>query len=138
MKSALIPALLATAALVAACKPAANAPAASAEAKPVATVNGKAISRNLYETYAKGVSGKESSALTEEQRSQILDNLVRAELIASQAEKDGIAAKPETAAMLELSRLNILQQDMMQKYLADQTDRAGLAAEVETYWKNVK
>ena len=133
MKSALIPALLATAALVAACKPAANAPAASAEAKPVATVNGKAISRNLYETYAKGVSGKESSALTEEQRSQILDNLVRAELIASQAEKDGIAAKPETAAMLELSRLNILQQDMMQKYLADKTPtEQELRAEYET------
>ena len=124
MKSVLIPAVLATALLVAACKPGANAPAsgaASAEAKPVATVNGKAISRNLFETYAKGVSGKEPADLTEEQRGQILDNLVRAELIAAQAEKDGLAAKPETAAMLELSRLNLLQQEMMQKVLADKT-----------------
>ena len=124
MKSVLIPAVLATALLVAACKPGANAPAsgaASAEAKPVATVNGKAISRNLFETYAKGVSGKEPADLTEEQRGQSLDNLVRAELIAAQAEKDGLAAKPETAAMLELSRLNLLQQEMMQKVLADKT-----------------
>ena len=133
MKLVLIPAVFATALLAAACKPAANAPAAGAETKPVATVNGKAISRNLFETYAKGVSGKESSALTEEQRGQILDNLVRAELIASQAEKDGIAAKPETAAMLELSRLNILQQDMMQKVIGGKTPTdQELRAEYET------
>lgn len=136
MKSALIPAVLATALLAAACQPGANAPAdgtATADSKPVATVNGKAISRSLFDTYAKGVSGKEPAELTGEQRSQILDNLVRAELIASQAEKDGTAAKPETVAMLELARLNILQQDMMQKYLADKapTDQE-LRAEYET------
>ena len=120
MKSVRFLAVLAAALLVAACKPGANAPAGSgtpsADAKPVATVDGTAISRSLYDTYAKGVSGKDA-----------------AELIAKQAEKDGLAAKPETAAMLELSRLNILQQEMMQKYLADKTPTdQELRAEYET------
>ncbi|MBV6423424.1 MAG: putative parvulin-type peptidyl-prolyl cis-trans isomerase [Steroidobacteraceae bacterium] len=137
MKSVRISAVLAAALLLVACKPGANAPAAgaatSADAKPVATVDGKAIAKSLFDTYAKGVSGKESAELTEEQRGQILDNLIRAELIASQAEKDGLAAKPETASMLELSRLNILQQEMMQKYLADKTPtEQELRAEYET------
>lgn len=137
MKSVRFLAVLAAALLVAACKPGANAPAGSgtpsADAKPVATVDGTAISRSLYDTYAKGVSGKDAGELTEEQRGQILDNLIRAELIAKQAEKDGLAAKPETAAMLELSRLNILQQEMMQKYLADKTPTdQELRAEYET------
>lgn len=123
MKSVRTTAVLAAALLLGACKPGTNAPAAGAgaDAKPVATVNGTAISRSLYDTYVKGVSGKDASELTEEQRDQVLDNLIRAELVAAQAEKDGLAAKPETAAMLELSRLNILQQEMMQKYLADKT-----------------
>lgn len=135
MKSVRILAVVAAALLAAACKPGANAPAtgAAADSKPVATVNGKAIARDLFNTYAKGVSGKETAELTEEQRGQILDNLIRAELIATQAEKDGVAAKPETAAMLKLSRLNILQQEMMQKFLADKapTDQE-LRAEYET------
>lgn len=137
MKSVRILAVFATALLAAACKPGANAPAAgataSAESKPVATINGKPIARDLFNTYAKGVSGKEASELNDEQRGQVLDNLIRAELLASQAEKDGVAAKPETAAMLELSRLNILQQEMMQKYLADKTPtEQELRAEYET------
>lgn len=135
MKSVRILAVVAAALLAAACKPGANAPAAgaAADSKPVATVNGKAIARDLFNTYAKGVSGKETAELTEEQRGQILDNLIRAELLATQAEKDGVAAKPETAAMLELSRLNILQQEMMQKFLADKTPTdQELRAEYET------
>src|SRR5690606_28914401 len=132
-----ISAVLAAALLLVACKPGANAPAAgaatSADAKPVATVDGKAIAKSLFDTYAKGVSGKESAELTEEQRGQILDNLIRAELIASEAAKDGLAAQPATASMLELSHINILHQAMMQKYLADKTpSEQELRAEYDT------
>lgn len=133
MKSARLPAVILLAALAAACKPGADAPATSADNPAVATIDGKAIPRALFDTYVQGVSGKESSALTDEQRQQVLDNLIRAEVIASQAEKDGLAKDPKASAMLELSRLNILQQEMSEKYLADKTPTDDeLRAEYET------
>jgi peptidyl-prolyl cis-trans isomerase C len=133
MKSARLLAAVSLAALVAACQPGTEAPATTADNPTVATVNGKAISRQLFDTYAQAVSGKAASELTDEQRQQALDNLIRAELIGAQAEKDGLTKTPDTAAMLELSRLNILQQEMSEKFLADKkaTDQE-LRAEYET------
>jgi peptidyl-prolyl cis-trans isomerase C len=121
-----------------ACKPSdggaskTTAPAAQAPA-PVATVNGTPISREAFDFYVKTVSGKEASALTAEQREQALDNLVRGELIAQQAAKDGIDRQPETASALALSRLEILQQAARQKYLEGKTPtEQELRAEYET------
>jgi len=121
MKSARLIAAIAIVAMATACKPAAEAPQTTADNPAVAVVNGKAISRQLFDTYVQGVSGKEASALTDEQRQQVLDNLIRAELVAAQAEKDGLAKDPKTSAMLELARLNILQQEMSQKLEGDKT-----------------
>jgi peptidyl-prolyl cis-trans isomerase C len=108
---------------LAACKPAATdkpaTPAASTK-PPLVTVNGKPISNELYEDYVKAVTqGKSSSDLTADQREEIRDNLVRIELIAQQAEKDGLDQDPEIATRLELNRLNILQQASAKNYLKD-------------------
>ena len=65
--------------------------APAATSPPVATVDGQPIDRDLFEFYVKGVAGKPSSELIAEQRDQALDNLVRARVIAEQAEKDGTA-----------------------------------------------
>src|SRR6185436_2450927 len=87
----------------------------------------------LYEDYVKAVAGKPSSELTPEDRDQIKENLVRVELIAQQAEKDGLTKDPEVANRLELSRLNLLQQAAAQKYLKDRTPtEAELRAEFES------
>jgi peptidyl-prolyl cis-trans isomerase C len=83
----------------------------------VATVDGHSISRNTFEQYALGVSGKPAADLKDEERSELLEALVRAEIIASQAERDGIAALDETRAALDLSRLQILQRASQQAYL---------------------
>ena len=85
----------------------------------VAVVNGVAISHNTFDYYVKGVSGKATSEATAEQKAQLLDNLIRGELVAADAEKTGIAKQPETQAILELSRLNVLQQASSQAYLKD-------------------
>lgn len=85
----------------------------------VATVDGRAISRNTFEQYAKGVAGKPAADLTEDERKQLLDTLIQAEVIASQAEKDGIAALDETRAAMDLSRLQILQRASQEAYLRD-------------------
>ncbi|HNR22797.1 MAG TPA: peptidylprolyl isomerase [Steroidobacteraceae bacterium] len=133
MKSARLLAVVMLAALAAACKPGTEGPAATADNGAVATVNGTAITRQLFDTYAQAVTGKPSSELTDEQRTQVLDNLIRAELIGTQAEKDGVTKTPETAAMLQLARLNVLQQEMSEKFLADKapTDQE-MRAEYET------
>ncbi len=92
--------------------PADNSPA-------VATVNGTNISQNFFEQYIKAITGKASSELTPEQRSQALDNLIRAEVVGQHAVKDGMDKVPETAALLELTRLNVLQQAVAENYLKD-------------------
>ena len=105
--------------LLAACaqKPSASGPAAKVD--NVAVVNGRPISRNTYEFYVKGVVRKPAEDLTAEQRAELLDNLIRGEVIASAAEKSGIAAMDETRAVMDLSRLQILQQASTQAYLKD-------------------
>ncbi|HTU66783.1 MAG TPA: peptidylprolyl isomerase [Steroidobacteraceae bacterium] len=124
MKVTRILALAAVVALAACSKNATDKPAdaAATPAKPpLVTVNGKAISQELYEDYVKAVAGKPSSELSPEDREQIKENLVRIELIAQQAEKDGLTKDPEVATRLELSRLNLLQQASAQKYLKERT-----------------
>jgi len=101
-------------------KPAAAAPAAPAK-PPLITVNGKPISNELFEDYVQAIARKPSSELSQADRDQIKENLVRITLIADQAEKDGIPKDPEVATRLELSRLNLLQQASAQKYLKERT-----------------
>ena len=106
-------------AMLAACsqKPATTA----AKADDVATVDGKTISRDTYNQFVKGVAGKPAEDLTAEQRNQLLDNLVRAEVVAADAERTGIAAKDEIRFALEMARLQILQRASSQTYLKDRT-----------------
>ena len=98
-------------------KPSSTEPAVKVD--NVAVVNGKPISRNTYNFYVKGVAGKPAEDLSPEQRAELLDNLIRGEVIASTAEKTGIATQDETRAVMDLSRLQILQQATSQSYLKD-------------------
>src|ERR1700691_1023903 len=87
--------------------------------KPVATVNGTPISRAMFEYYAKNTAGKPAAELTAEQRAQLLDNLIRGEIIAEEAIKEGLTKPTDTASLLALSRLEILQQAGATHYLED-------------------
>jgi peptidyl-prolyl cis-trans isomerase C len=113
---------LAALVILTACNKAAP-PADTAAAKPgdkaVATVNGTPISRDMFEFYAKSTSGKPANELTAEQRSQLLDNLVRGEVIAQESLKEGLEKTGDTASLLALSRLQILQQAGATHYLDD-------------------
>jgi peptidyl-prolyl cis-trans isomerase C len=101
--------------------PAAGAPAASTDnSAPVAIVNGTPISREFFDFYAIGLAGKNTVAeLTPEQKQQALDNLIRAQVIAQEANKEGLDKDPGIAALLELARLNVLQQAVSDHYLKD-------------------
>jgi peptidyl-prolyl cis-trans isomerase C len=93
--------------------------AATSTDKPVATVNGTNISRDTYEYYVRNTAGKAASELTAEQRNQLLDNLVRGEIVAQQAQKDGLDKRGDTRSLLTLSRLQILEQAGAEHYLQD-------------------
>jgi peptidyl-prolyl cis-trans isomerase C len=111
----------------------ASATAAPAAVAPVATVNGTAISRDMYEFYVKNATGKPPAELSAEQRDQALDALVRAEIVAQQAVKEGIDKDAETAHVLALSRIELLQRAKQQRFLKDKVPtEQELRAEYET------
>jgi len=105
---------------LAACQPKTGGTVANDNSPAVATVNGTPISRNFYDFYIKGVTGGKSPAdLTPDQRALALDNLIRAQVVAEQAVKEGVNKSGDTAYMLELARLNVLQQAVEERYLKD-------------------
>jgi peptidyl-prolyl cis-trans isomerase C len=116
---------------LAACQP--KTSAVNDNSPPVATVNGAPISRNFYDFYIKGITGGKAPAdLTAEQRGLALDNLIRAQLVAEQAVKEGVDKSGEAAYMLQLARLNVLEQAMQERYLKDrQPSEQELRAEYE-------
>jgi peptidyl-prolyl cis-trans isomerase C len=106
-----------------------SAPAAAA----VAIVNGATISRTEFDIYVKGLLQGKQQELTPEQRNQVLDEMISMQLMAAQAEKDGLDKDLETAAQLEVLRIRVLADAASQKILKgqDPTD-AQLHAEYET------
>lgn len=85
-------------------------PVAASADKAVATVDGKPISANTFDYYVEGVSRQKSAEVPADRKAELLDSLVRGQLVANEAEKNGLTAQPETRALLELSRLELLQQ----------------------------
>ncbi len=125
---------------LAACQPKGAATGgATADTSPtLASVNGVAITQNFFNFYIKAVTGKEASTLTPDQRTTALDNLVRAQLVAQQAQKDGVDKIEDTQDMLELTRLNVLQQTVEERYLKDRkATEQELRAEYETQVGNL-
>jgi peptidyl-prolyl cis-trans isomerase C len=110
--------------LLAACgkgqQAAAPAPAAdkTAAAPPVAIVNGTPISREAFDDYLKGLlRGKAAADVTADDKNQVLDQMINMQLIAAQAEKDGLASDPDVATRIALLRTQILADAAAQKYV---------------------
>jgi peptidyl-prolyl cis-trans isomerase C len=124
---------------LAACQPKGAAPGGGTDNSPtLATVNGAPITQGFFDFYIKTVAGKSASSLTPDQHQQALDNLIRAELVAQQAQKDGVEKSSDTQDLLELNRLNILQQTMSERYLKDKKPtEQELRAEYETQVANL-
>jgi len=97
-------------------KMAGTAPAA-AQSVTVVTVNGKAISSELYDTFLQAVTGKPPAAATPEQKQQLLDQLVNMTLAAQAGEKDGLQNDPQVKARSELLRMQILAEAESDKYV---------------------
>lgn len=103
-----------------------------APADVVAEVDGVKISRNTFNHYVQGVEGKPIEELTEKVRNELLDNLVRGQVVATAAETLGLAGQDEVRAVIELQRLNTLQQAVAEDYLKDrQASEEELRAEYD-------
>src|SRR5258708_19303482 len=103
-----------------------------AAAKPrttpaVAVVDGTPISREAYDDYLKGLlRGKPATDVTAEEKNQVLDQMINMQLIAVQAEKDGLDKDPEVGSRIALLRTQILadaaaQKDVKSNQPSDQT-----------------
>jgi peptidyl-prolyl cis-trans isomerase C len=110
--------------LLAACgkgqQAAAPPPAAAdkAASPPVAIVDGTPISRDAFDDYLKGLlRGKPTADVTAEEKNQVLDQMINMQLIAAQAEKDGMDKDPEVATRIALLRTQILADAAAQKYV---------------------
>jgi peptidyl-prolyl cis-trans isomerase C len=107
--------------LLAACgKGQQSAPAAADKpaTPPVAVVDGTAISRDTYDDYLKSLlRGKPVTDVTADEKNQVLDQLINMQLIATQAEKDGMEKDPDVATRVTLVRTQILADAAAQKYV---------------------
>ena len=90
----------------------------AASSPPVAVVDGVSISRDAYQDYLKGLlRGKSESEVTAEEKDKVLDQMINMQLIAAQAEKDGLEKDPDVATRLALVRTQILADAAAQKYV---------------------
>jgi peptidyl-prolyl cis-trans isomerase C len=134
--------VLAAAGLLAACtKPAGDdtkaAAGAGTEAKKatvVATVNGTKLSSELFDTFLQAVTaGNTQEPPTDEQKAQMLDQLINMTLAAQAASKEGLEKDPKVAARLELLRTQILAEAASEKYVkAHPISDSELQAEYDT------
>jgi peptidyl-prolyl cis-trans isomerase C len=135
--------VLAAAGMLVACtKPAgdatkpAEAPKAAAEAAKsavAATVNGKQITQDMLDTFSQAVMGNSPEPATDEQKAQLLDQLINMTLAAQAAEKDGLQKDPKVAGRLDLLRTQILAEAASEKFIkANPVTDADLKAEYDT------
>jgi len=95
-----------------------SATAATEKASPtLVTVNGKAITAQLLDTFLQAVTGKPAAEATPEQRDALLEQLVNMTLAAQAAEKDGQADSPDVKARLDLLHTQILAEAASDKYV---------------------
>ena len=108
--------------------------AAAPATPPVATVDGTPISRAEYDIYLKSLlRGRPIGELTNEQKSQVLDEMVNMQVLAEQGAKEGVEKDPDVAAQLDVVRMRVMADAESAKYLKDKepTD-AELHAEYDT------
>jgi peptidyl-prolyl cis-trans isomerase C len=81
----------------------------------LATVNGTPITSDMVRIYAVNRSGREPQS--DEERKNFLNTLVDMEVLAQEAQKSGLASKPDVAAQLAISHAGLLAREQVQSYL---------------------
>ncbi len=74
----------------------------------VAVVNGKPIAESVLRIYVLTTERRNLEELSAEERARVVDDLIGLELLAQQADKEGLTASRTLAAQLELQRLRLV------------------------------
>ena len=108
-------------------------PQPAAAPASVATVNGTAITRPEYDLFVKDLLQGKQQELTADQKNQVLDDLINMQLLADQAEKDGLQNDPDTVAQLHLLHEKVMADAEQQKFVKSfQPSDADLKTEYDT------
>lgn len=91
---------------------------AAAKSATVATVNGQKLNQELLDVFAQAVMGGAKEPPTDEQKSQMIDQLINMTLAAQAAEKEGLAKDPKVKARMELIQTQVLAEAASEKYLS--------------------
>lgn len=115
-----LPLLAATVLLAACAEKAAKSLEAgdTSAAKPVATVNGTAISKEMLEYFVEASANQKFAELSPEQQKQALDQLIEMHLLAQKAQGDGADKDAATKARVDLARINVLGASVAQELMA--------------------
>ncbi len=89
-------------------------------AVPVATVDGKVISKADYDFYVKQVTQGKPTQLTPEQKTQVVQELIGMQILAAQGAKDNVESEPEVTAGLDVTRMHLLADAESRKFLKSQ------------------
>jgi peptidyl-prolyl cis-trans isomerase C len=113
-------------------KPAAGE-AAAAKSATIATVNGQKISQELFDVFAQAVMGGSQEPPTDEQKGQMVDQLINMTLAAQAGEKEDLAKDPKVKARLDLIRTQVLAEAASEKYISSHpVSESELKAEYDT------
>jgi peptidyl-prolyl cis-trans isomerase C len=84
---------------------------------PVATVDGKVISKADFDFYVKQVTQGKPMQLTPEQNTQVVNELVGMQILAVQGAKDNVENDPDVAAAIDVNHMHLLADAESRKYL---------------------
>jgi peptidyl-prolyl cis-trans isomerase C len=82
----------------------------------VATVNGKPVPESVVRTYVLATERRNLDDLDPEDRARVINDVIGLELLAQEAEKQGLTASRSLAAQIELQRMQLLARAMATDY----------------------
>lgn len=82
----------------------------------VALVNGDRIPESIFRLFTLNALQTDADNLTPEGRAEVIDRLVTIELLANEAEQNGLPEERRIAAALELQRLQVLARSMTERF----------------------
>ena len=88
----------------------------------VAVVNGEPVLESVLRIYVLATERKNLDELSPEDRERVLNDLIGLQLLAQQAEKDGLTSSRTLAAQLELQRLRLVANATATDYVSTPTE----------------
>jgi peptidyl-prolyl cis-trans isomerase C len=83
----------------------------------IAVVNGQPVAESVLRMYVLTTERRNLEDLTPEERTRVIDDLIGLQLLAQQAEKDGLTSSRTLAAQLELQRLRLIANAMANDHI---------------------